>query len=259
VSLLRRLERENLDVPSLEQRAANLLGAFALAVHDGLEESLRVGPRPLSLNAVAALRAVRNLPAIKIRDLRLALGITHSACVRIVDQLERMSLLRRSRDTYDRRGTRLEVTSEGEQRARAFERARSDFTEALAKRIPPYWLHRMARVLEVLLSIMTPDAGTALRTCRHCQWNVCRTDPGAPCPVIRAAILREATAEAEERRASQVPWWREVGPPEERSPLPELDIRPRQAGPSLHETWRLVRLARDAEGPGHRQGRRRRW
>src|SRR5262249_28198675 len=170
-----------------------------------------------------------------------------------------MTLLGGSRDTYDRRGTRLEVTSEGEQRARAFERARSDFTEALAKRIPPYWLHRMARVLEVLLSIMTPEAGTALRTCRHCQWNVCRVDPGAPCPVIRAAILREATAEAEERRASEIPWWREVDPPDQGAPLPGLDIRPRQAGPTQHETWRLVGLAREAEAPGRRQGRRGRW
>jgi DNA-binding MarR family transcriptional regulator len=258
VSLIRRMEREeNLDVPSQEERAANLLGAFALALHDGLAESLLAGPEPLSPNAAAALQTVSRHPGLQLLDLQLAVGITHSACVRIVDKLERDGLLRRCSDSSDARATRLEITPRGVSRNRAFHQARDAITLGLAKRVPPYWLPRMVRVLELLLSIMTPDARSALRICRHCNWGVCGVDPGAPCPVVKAAIQREATAKALEAQAEGLPWWYEASPPDERPPLPPLDIRPRAPRSNHSEARLLLAIARYEASPTPRQGRRR--
>ena len=260
VSLIRRMEREeNLDVPSQEERAANLLGAFALAVHDRLEASLLEGARGLSLNGSAALFAVSRHPGLQFLELQLATGITHSACVRILDKLEREGLVRRRTDPSDARATRLEITPEGNARARAITSARQGFMLALAKRIPPYWLPRMVRVLELLLSVMTPDARSALRACRHCNWGVCGIDPGAPCPVVKAALLREATAQAKYARAQEIPWWCETLPPDERPPLAPLDIRLRRPGPVQSEARLLLAIARYQASRAPRQGRRRRW
>jgi DNA-binding MarR family transcriptional regulator len=260
MSLIRRMEREeNLDVPSQEQRAANLLGALALAVQEGLEASLLAKSDRLSLNAAAALQTVSEHPGIQPVELQLVLGTTHSACVRIVNRLQRARLVRRCPDPSDGRGTCLEITPEGMTRVRAFVRIRDDFTRSLVKHVPHCWLPRMTRVFELFLAVLTPDVRSALRACRHCNWGVCGVDPGAPCPVVKAALLREATARAEQARAQKIPWWHQALPPDERPPLPPLDVRPRRPGPSQSEARQLLAIARYQAAPEPRQGRRRRW
>jgi DNA-binding MarR family transcriptional regulator len=255
----RRLEMEEADVPSPEQRAASLLGAFAFAVRDGIEEVLSSGDPPLSLPAAAILHTIHHLPRIQPVELGLAVGVTHTPCVRIVNQLVQRGLVTRSRDPTDARASILELTREGERQSRAATLRQNQFTETLVKRIPPYWLPRLIRVLERLLPVLTPDARRGLAACRHCDWGACRLNDATPCPVVAAALMRRATAEAEAARERAIPWWHGALPPEERPPLPPLEIRRPSAGSPQRATRLMLALALDEIAPEPRQGRRRRW
>src|SRR3954449_9244831 len=77
-----------------EERRANMLGAFALAVADRVrvETEAAVGH---SGAAAAALVMVAQFPDRTVEFLRRAVGLSHPAAVRVVDRLVDDGLVRR--------------------------------------------------------------------------------------------------------------------------------------------------------------------
>src|SRR5437764_6850861 len=79
---------------SSRARQANMLGALALAVTDGLHERL-VAADERGLSATAALIHLRLRPGENIDFLARVLDISHPATVRLVDRLEADGLVER--------------------------------------------------------------------------------------------------------------------------------------------------------------------
>lgn len=101
-----------------DERLANVLGAFALAVSDALEAATEraagghAGAGPAALVALSDLLAGRS-----VDDLRRAVGLTHSGGVRVVDRLVTDGLAER-RPGPDGRSVALALTSPGRRLAR---------------------------------------------------------------------------------------------------------------------------------------------
>ena len=90
-----------------DDRLANVLGAFALALVDGLE----VATERAALVTLADLLEGRS-----VDDLRRAVGLSHSGGVRVVDRLVAGGLVERRRGA-DGRSVALHLTPEGRQEA----------------------------------------------------------------------------------------------------------------------------------------------
>src|SRR3954447_23204436 len=109
-------------------RAANLLGAVALRVTDGMASEISAaagqGGRPGAETAAVALSALHHfLRAPTIDRLRQVLGLTSSGAVRLVDRLEAAGLVRRGTGA-DGRTTTVALTAAGRRAARRVVAAR---------------------------------------------------------------------------------------------------------------------------------------
>ena len=106
-----------------DERLANVLGAFALALVDELEAVTRraaghAGAGPAAVVALSELLAGRS-----VDDLRRAVGLTHSGGVRLIDRLVADGLAQR-RPGADARSVALALTARGRRLARAVRDAR---------------------------------------------------------------------------------------------------------------------------------------
>lgn len=95
-----------------DERLANVLGAFALALSDDLEAATaraagHTGAGPAALVALSDLLAGRS-----VDDLRRAVGLTHSGGVRVVDRMVGDGLVER-RPGPDGRSVALALTPAG--------------------------------------------------------------------------------------------------------------------------------------------------
>ncbi|MGZ6028039.1 MAG: MarR family transcriptional regulator [Myxococcaceae bacterium] len=184
--------------PPLEPRAAQLLGALAVALNDRLMESVSSAAN-LSSAAVAALLWIERAPGVRTRELRKALGVGNAAMSELVARLEADGLVLRERDRRDRRASRLRVSEPGARLARQAVQARAHLTRSLVTRLPGVLLPRLIRVSEVLLSTLSERPRSALEGCRFCNWELCRGDPTAPCPVVIAAASHHGSSRPVER------------------------------------------------------------
>jgi MarR family transcriptional regulator, negative regulator of the multidrug operon emrRAB len=166
----------------MSDRAANLLGAYALMVADRLREAAG-----MELSSAAVLSALHTFAdGASIDDLRRVLGLSHSGGVRIVKRLEGRGLLTRGPDPDDRRAVRLHLTAEGQRLAR---RVLAGRQAALTTLLAPFGTGEAAeleRLLEVGLAEATGSGGDANRICRLCDPDVCG-HPGR-CPVTQAVV-----------------------------------------------------------------------
>lgn len=161
----------------------NLLGALALAVADvqGREMQEASG---LGGSAVAAVVTLGEYPGLSVAELASIVGLTHSATVRLVDDLARRELVRRQAGA-DRRSVGLALTADGEAMRRRLMAARaavlSDATEGFSGADRDAFARGVVRVLERL----TTSRRVADHICRLCDEEACGRDA---CPVERRAV-----------------------------------------------------------------------
>jgi DNA-binding MarR family transcriptional regulator len=170
-----------------DDRTANLLGAFALAVTDrmtaGFATADDAGP-----SRAAALLTLASFPGPSIEGLRRTLGLTHSATVRLVDGLAAAGQVER-RPAADGRAVALRLTPAGKRAAAGLAQARRHpLTETLANLHAPE-RRALEALLERLLAALTDGRERADRICRLCEIDCC---PQARCPVERRARAIEA-------------------------------------------------------------------
>jgi len=106
------------------------LGAHAAARFDDGVSSLGLTPQQAGV-----LRILGRSPGVSQRDLAERLGIVQSRMVALIDGLESLGLVARSRSATDRRSYRLELTDAGRDRLadvrRIAERTEAGLTAAL--------------------------------------------------------------------------------------------------------------------------------
>jgi MarR family transcriptional regulator, negative regulator of the multidrug operon emrRAB len=164
-----------------DQRAANLLGALALAVSDVVIEAAREevdGP-----SASGAIVRIGKYPGQPIEFLSRALQLSHSATVRLVDRLQAEGLVRRERAAegsgINRRSVTLYLTPKGERFLEGISSRRYDRLRALLGTLSGPEQAQLTSIMEKLLAeLARPD--NAAHICRLCDAEACEP---AGCPV----------------------------------------------------------------------------
>ncbi len=170
-------------------RAANLLGALALAVCDRLRgvtgEQGVIGEdgHGLTTSEAAALVTLAHYPGQPIVRLGATLGLTHSGAVRLADRMEAAGLVRRATSGRGRT-LALHLTGPGRLAAEQVLARRRATIEHLAGQLDPGDAAVLERVAGRLLASLTTDRRSAWRLCRLCDEPLCAAGPG--CPVDQA-------------------------------------------------------------------------
>jgi MarR family transcriptional repressor of emrRAB len=169
-------------------RTANLLGALAGEIAGRLERHGRLHPNETS-SAAAALNVVGFYEGCSNGALSRALGLSHTATVRLVDKLEMAGLVL-SETGADKRSVALRLTDLGRKRARATIHERclrlGDFIDVLT----PQQRRQLDDIAETLLRSMVQAAQDADHICRLCDDTAC---PPGRCPVHQKALALEAS------------------------------------------------------------------
>jgi MarR family transcriptional repressor of emrRAB len=170
----------------VSQRLENLLGALAVGLTDALSSAVETITGHAGAMG-AALATLAQEPGLSIEQLRVPLGRTQSATVRVVDQLVAEGHAER-RPGRDQRSVAVVLTAKGaEAAARVLagrERALSDAVAVLT----PGERKALTAALEKVLACITTGRAHADRICRLCDLAAC---PQPACPVELAARDRE--------------------------------------------------------------------
>jgi MarR family transcriptional repressor of emrRAB len=162
-------------------RTANLLGATALAVTDlvlaGAQRAVGV-----SASGAAALVVVSAAPGLSVTELGRRVGLSQSAAARMVDALERETLVERRRQQG--REVAVELTAEGQRAAHRLLATRGAGLTGLLEVLTLAEQDQLADVLGTLLTRLHQDVGNAELLCRLCDRASCVR--GAVCPVGQA-------------------------------------------------------------------------
>ena len=166
--------------PAEELRLENIVGALSLAMVDKMEQAYaaETGRGP---SAVAAITQIGLEPGLSIERLRRIIALSHSAAVRLIDQLAAEGLVRREASGgSDKRARALTLTAAGEKLFKSALAARRGITQAAlarlsAGRAAPAGGHRRKDVSGAgrgRVTIPTSSAGCA--TPRSVRWNAVR-------------------------------------------------------------------------------------
>jgi DNA-binding MarR family transcriptional regulator len=160
-------------------RAANLLGALALAVTDRLRDDDGPGPDGLDISQAAALVTLLHYPGQSVAALGATLGLTHSGAVRLADRLGAAGLATRS-PAGRGRTLALILTRSGEQAAAQVLARRQASAEQLVGQLSQAEARALEQLAGRMLAGLTTDRASALRLCRLCDEPLCGRAPGCP-------------------------------------------------------------------------------
>ncbi len=167
-------------------RTGNLLGAAALAISGAVGAALSA-QQGRSEAANAALAILLQWPPRSIGHLARVLQRSHSATVRLIEELEAEKLVAKNAGT-DRRAVVATLTAEGRREARRVIGARAAALANLTGRLAAEDRRDLARLLEKILPLLTPDRDACDHICRLCELAACPQDR---CPV-ELAVPRPA-------------------------------------------------------------------
>ena len=165
---------------SEELRLENIVGAMSLAMVDKMEQAFatETGRGP---SAVAALMQVGVEPGLSIERLRRIIALSHSASVRLVDQLVAEGLVRREISAgSDKRTRALYLTAEGEAVFNAARAARNRITEAALGRLSAEERRLLDGIVAKMFPALVGPGDDDEVVCRLCDETVC---PLERCPV----------------------------------------------------------------------------
>jgi DNA-binding MarR family transcriptional regulator len=162
----------------VSKRLENLLGALALALSDSITSAVETSAGHTGAMG-AALATLAQEPGLGIEQLRVPLGRTQSATVRVVDQLAAEGYAER-RAGPDNRSVAVFLTDQGTEAATRVLGSRQDALTAALSALGPGERKALTAVLEKLLAAITTDRARADQICRLCDLSVC---PEKVCPV----------------------------------------------------------------------------
>lgn len=161
-------------------RLENILGAICLAMVDKMERAF-ADQAGLSPSSAAALIQIGTNPGITTETLRQIIALSHSATVRLVDQLVFSGLVVRGESLEtDRRAKRLELTEEGEARFRQCLTARRAVTDRAVAVLGKDELSQLGALAEKILPAVVDLGADQNIVCRICDQQVCEH---SRCPI----------------------------------------------------------------------------
>jgi len=173
----------------VSKRLENLLGALAVALSDVIGSAVETATGHTGAMG-AALATLAQEPGLGIEQLRVPLGRTQSATVRVVDQLVAEGYAER-RAGRDSRSVAVVLTDKGNQAAARVLGSREDaLTDALDV-LGPGERKTLTAALEKVLAAITTDRAHADHICRLCDLAAC---PEKVCPVELAARAHASSA-----------------------------------------------------------------
>jgi len=154
---------------------ANVLGALAFRLADEINGGLT--ELEVDSKALAALVHLSKYPNESIEKLRVPVGLSHSGCVRLVDRLAELGLVRRRGAASDARAIQLGLTRKGRAlAARAHERRQEILLRAVHSLAHDERAQLGTLISKVFASEVT-TAASALRACRLCDYAACKRCP----------------------------------------------------------------------------------
>ena len=164
-----------------DRRLENIWAALSLAAVDKMEQAFAAttsrGP-----SAVAAIMQIGTEPGLSIERLRQFIALSHSATVRLLDQLAADELIRREASAgTDKRARALYLTDKGNQVFEAAKAARRQVAEAALERLSPLERRQLTTIVEKMFpALVTADGVDGEVVCRFCDDKAC---PIERCPV----------------------------------------------------------------------------
>ena len=179
----------------VSKRLENLLGALTVALSDVIGSAAETATGHTGAMG-AALATLAQEPGLGIEQLRVPLGRTQSATVRVVDQLVAEGYAER-RPGRDNRSVAVVLTDKGNQAAARVLGSREDaLTDALSM-LGPGERKALTTALEKVLAAITTDRAHADHICRLCDLAAC---PEKVCPVELAALAHGSPGAADGTR-----------------------------------------------------------
>jgi MarR family transcriptional regulator, negative regulator of the multidrug operon emrRAB len=170
-----------------DDRTGNLLGALVVALGDAMRASVELASGR-GVTASAALATAQFSPGKSVDALRRTLGLSAAGATRLVDKLQADGLVERRAGLDDGRERAVLLTDAGAACAdKVLEARRVVHARALAA-LSTEERNLFARMLDTMLTALTPDRATCDRTCRLCDLAACPQDI---CPVELAALRVE--------------------------------------------------------------------
>jgi MarR family transcriptional repressor of emrRAB len=176
---------------SATMRTANLLGALALELMERVERLSKRHPNETS-SSMAALNVIGFYEGCSNNALSQALGLSHTAAVRLVDKLEASGLVA-SETGVDRRSVALKLTPSGRERAQELVSKRCRHLCGMLDILSEDDQRHLARISEILLKSLVDAASDADHICRLCDETSCPPDQ---CPVHNRAVAIDSAARA---------------------------------------------------------------
>jgi len=173
----------------LDDRTNNLLGALVVALADAMRTNIESASGQ-GVTAAAALATAFAFPGRSVDHLRRIVGLSAAGTTRLVDKLQADGLIERRASLDDGRSRAVLLTEAGSKSADAVLKARrSVYSRALAA-LSMRERRQLERMLDIMLTALTPDRATCELTCRLCDIAACPQDI---CPVELAALRVEKT------------------------------------------------------------------
>ena len=166
----------------MSRRLENLLGALAVGLCDAITSAVETTTGHAGAMG-AALATLAQEPGLGIEQLRVPLGRTQSATVRVVDRLVAEGYAER-RPGHDQRSVAVFLTAKGAEAASRVLASREQALSDAASALTPGERKALTGALEKVLARITSDRAHADQICRLCDLAAC---PESVCPVELAA------------------------------------------------------------------------
>ena len=167
----------------MSRRLENLLGALAVGLSDAITSAVETTTGHAGAMG-AALATLAQEPGLGIEQLRVPLGRTQSATVRVVDQLVAEGYAER-RPGQDQRSVAVFLTAKGDRAASRVLASREQLLADAMSPLTPGERKALTGALEKVLDRMTSGRAHADLICRLCDLAAC---PERACPVELAAL-----------------------------------------------------------------------
>ena len=178
--------RDDVDAETL--RVENIFGAVGLALVDKMQRAFSEASG-LNPSAVAAIVQVGTSPDLSIEQLRRIVALSHSATVRLVDQLAGDGLVTRVAGDGDKRARALRLTEAGEALYRRCLASRRAVLKRAVAGLDTDDMRGLGTLVEKLLPALVDPGDDQDVVCRVCDEKVCVPER---CP---ATHLQPAAAE----------------------------------------------------------------
>jgi MarR family transcriptional regulator, negative regulator of the multidrug operon emrRAB len=176
-----------------DPRLVNIVGAFALALADGIRDATEAAAGMTGAAPAALVALDQFLAGRPTRELAQVTGITHSGAVRLVDRLVDAGLVER-RAGRDARSGSIVLTTRGRELSRQVTAARTTAVRTVLERLATDDNPALLALMETMVANLTairldtaaqPDEPRAWM-CRLCDLESCGR-PQGECPAANAA------------------------------------------------------------------------